>query len=369
MTSDPFSFHFPISDFDLSRLPVDPALLRENPSMLVSAIQSFYHQFFLKLGGSANVLVKDGVVAVAWHPTAADPAQQLMAYALKLLKQGDFRGATPLLRAVLVRNPNHKDALYNLGMLLSDQQKMVEAVNLLERFVSLVPESGNGWTALGVAHSRSSNGDRALTSLEKALEVDPQNAYALKNLGALKSKTSPDQGLPFLERAAELLPEDQGAQYGYALCLSQLGRTEEADAILRTVIELNPLSDLAELARKDRSSLANRTMRTAVGGDLRTDVVFYIADALERFEKMGPSKAKTVTFEIAMLGRNGLDINDPAQKYTLRSLGGNFSGLQLTAWMYVGLKMLDPNLDPGIDFSKEHEEAKRFRGLGGGGAS
>jgi tetratricopeptide (TPR) repeat protein len=366
MTSDPFSFHFPVSDFDLNRLPVDSALLRENPSMLVSAIQSFYHEFFKKLGGSANVLIKDGIVAVAWQPAAADPVQQLMDYALKLLEQGDLSGAAPLLRAVLDRNPNHKDALYNLGMLLSDQKKTVEAVSLLERFVSLSPGGGNGWTALGVAHSRSGNGGRALTSLEKALEVDPQNAHALKNLGALKSKASPDQGLPFLERAAALLPEDQGAQYGYALCLSQLGRTEEADAILRTVIELNPLSDLAELARKDRSSLAHRTMRAAVGGDLRMDVVFYIADALERFEKMGPSKAKTLTFEIAMLGRNGLDINDPAQKYTLRSLSGNFSGLQLTAWMYVGLKMLDPNLDPGIDFSKEHDEAKRFRGLGGG---
>ena len=33
-------------------------------------------------------------------------------------------------------------------------------------------------------------------------------------------------------------------------------------------------------------------------------------------------------------------INDPEQKYTLKSLPGNFSGLQLLAIMYAGLVLL-----------------------------
>jgi hypothetical protein len=34
-----------------------------------------------------------------------------------------------------------------------------------------------------------------------------------------------------------------------------------------------------------------------------------------------------------MLGRNGLDINDPTDKYTLKALPGKFSGLHLLAVM------------------------------------
>jgi len=34
-----------------------------------------------------------------------------------------------------------------------------------------------------------------------------------------------------------------------------------------------------------------------------------------------------------MLGRNGLHINDPTDKYTLKALPGKFSGLHLLAVM------------------------------------
>jgi len=64
--------------------------------------------------------------------------------------------------------------------------------------------------------------------------------------------------------------------------------------------------------------------------------------------------------EIALLGRNGLDINDPAQKYTLRSLPGKFSGMQLVSLMYVGFKIIAPEQDAGIDLSREYAEAKKL---------
>jgi hypothetical protein len=78
---------------------------------------------------------------------------------------------------------------------------------------------------------------------------------------------------------------------------------------------------------------------------------------MERFRALGTEKAKAITFEIAMLGRNGFDINDPAQKYTLKSLPGKFSGLHIVSIMYVGVKSIAPDQDPGIDLSREYQEA------------
>ena len=43
-----------------------------------------------------------------------------------------------------------------------------------------------------------------------------------------------------------------------------------------------------------------------------------------------------------MLGTKGLDVNDPAQKYSLRSLPGQFSGLHLVSIMDVGMKTHRP---------------------------
>ena len=83
----------------------------------------------------------------------------------------------------------------------------------------------------------------------------------------------------------------------------------------------------------------------------------YCLGAMRRFRDIGPTKAKTVTFEIAMLGRNGLAINDSTQKYTLRSLPGKFSGLHLVSIMYVGMKAVAPDQDAGIDLSREYAAA------------
>ena len=170
--------------------------------------------------------------------------------------------------------------------------------------------------------------------------------------------------MPLLKRAAELLPDDQAAQYGYGLALVETGNSALGDVLLKRVLDLNPLTQIAEHARSKRSQLAHETMRSAVDGNLRMDAVMYCLAALELFKKQ-PELRQTVTFEIAMLGRQGLDINNPDKKYTLKSLGGTFSGLQLVSYMYVGLKQLSPEMDAGIDLGREFEQATNLFNQGG----
>jgi hypothetical protein len=105
--------------------------------------------------------------------------------------------------------------------------------------------------------------------------------------------------------------------------------------------------------------LAQKVLRKR-GGDLRPDVMMYITGSLERFSKMNAGEIKAVGMEIAMLGQNGLDINDPGKKYTLRSISGSFSGLHLVAMMYTAFQQIAPGTDVGIDFSKEYEAAKEL---------
>jgi hypothetical protein len=98
-------------------------------------------------------------------------------------------------------------------------------------------------------------------------------------------------------------------------------------------------------------------MRNKADGQLRMDAVMYCLAAIEKFQAIGPGKSQAVTYEIARLGRDGLDINNPVRKYTLKSMEGEFTGMQLLAYMFVGLKQIDPSLDPGIDFEKEYQAA------------
>jgi len=55
-----------------------------------------------------------------------------------------------------------------------------------------------------------------------------------------------------------------------------------------------------------------------------------------------------------------LDISNPEKKYTLKSLEGEFSGLQLVSYMYVGLKKMEPDRDFGMDLEKEYLAAEKL---------
>jgi len=87
----------------------------------------------------------------------------------------------------------------------------------------------------------------------------------------------------------------------------------------------------------------------------------YIAGALRTFKEVGDEKRRQIVLEIAMLGRSGLDINNSAEQYTLKSLPGRFSGLHLLAIMYAAFRQIDSTLESGADFSAEYEAALQLK--------
>lgn len=78
--------------------------------------------------------------------------------------------------------------------------------------------------------------------------------------------------------------------------------------------------------------------------------VWFLLDALQRYDKLPIEKVREIAFEVAIVGQNGLDYSDPEAKYMLRSLPGeHFSGLQMMCLMFAGFKRIAPDVDPGMD--------------------
>ncbi len=85
--------------------------------------------------------------------------------------------------------------------------------------------------------------------------------------------------------------------------------------------------------------------------------MFFCLAALQFFNDKTREQVKQVAFEIGDKGRQGLDINNPEKKYTLNSMDGSFTALQLVSYMFVGFKIIDPKLDIGLDLSEEYGQA------------
>jgi len=352
------SYHFtlPLAEFDAGLLPADaPKPGHEDYS---AAVHGFLRQQFEAFSGDAKIIVSSETISVEWGPAAKNESPFTAAIA-KLTAGNLVQGIVML---ELWRGQHRDDAqvLYNLGAAYSDLGHLDRAAACLEKALSLEPGHVNARIALAVARGRQGRNDDAIPLLERAVADDPQNPWAQRNLGfcLLKAGQAERAGVCF-KRATQLAPKDQAAFLGLAQAYRALGRIKEADLAYRAVRKIDEFSALGEEAERGLSSLAEEKFRSPLGQIPRPDAVDYCRAALEKFAKMSAAQVGQAVYEIAMLGSRGLNINDSSRKYTLRSLPGEFTALQLVSYMYVGMQQVSPGQDAGIDLSKEYAVAKK----------
>ena len=279
------------------------------------------------------------------------------------LKRKELEQAKTVLEELLQTEPEHGDALYNLGMIYTELGDPARAVKTLLRCVESGQDSANVYVALGYAYSKLGNQNKAKELFLAALELEPNNPYALRNLGALYGKeTSYESAIQYLERSFAINPSDVNTTYGLGMCYFNIGDLTNADRYLRKTIEIDEFSPLSQMAKDLLREMAAINLKAK---GFRTDAMFYCIHAMRLFDKVGPAETKKIAFEIALKGQQGLDINDPSKKYTLNSLEGVFTGLQLVSYMFVGFKRIAPHMDVGIDLSEEYEMALHFMKLKG----
>jgi tetratricopeptide (TPR) repeat protein len=305
--------------------------------------------------------VEENTVEIRW--SSALDALRCAQRVLPLLEQGRVGEAALLMEVLRGTDGENVTLLANLGMVYSDQGFLEEAIALLEDAVTLDPSHADAFVALGVACTRKGDLPGATEHLVHATDLQPQNPWAFRNLGAVYLKRDmPAEAIGVLTVATELSPEDERAWFGLAEALQLTGDTAGADDAYQRVIALNEFGEMAEMARQARSRIATETFREAAG-DVRMDAVMYLLSALEEFQHMGTAQLQKTGFEIAMLGTKGININNPESRYTIETLPGEFSGLSLICHQYAAFKRFAPEMDIGIDLSREHEAAVELFGM------
>ena len=352
--ADALTFTLATDDFDVSLLP--PEARDRSTTAFRDAVQAYLQGEFGRFGGWNSARVDARTIEVSWTPDRQppDPVEQIVGK----LQRGEHAGAITLLQLFLSDRPQDVNLLYSLGMALSDVGKLAEAEQYLQRAVELAPDMINARVALGVALQRQGQTARAIEVLRAAAARDPENLWAQRNLGAcLLSVGQFPEAETCLRTATRIDPRDQQSWFGLAQAMERLDRPAEADVAYRKTIDVDEYSPIAEAARKALGTMAQAGFRDRLPGRDRPDAVMYCLGAIERFEALPLSEVQRITFEIAVLGRSGLDVNDSAQKYRLKSLPGTFSALHLVCLMYVGFKRFAPDQDIGFDLAGEYAAA------------
>jgi Flp pilus assembly protein TadD len=363
----PIRFSLPEEGFDLSLLP--EAAREPGIQAFREAVTTYYKDAYREAGGRVDVEFWEGLIEVAWEPQAGQvPASATIA---EHLKAGRYDVAIPLLRMRLQLEPGHVESLYNLGIVYSDRMQLTEARQLLGRAVELDPGDANAQVALGIAALRDEDPDAAQGPLEKAVVLEPRNPFALRTLGQLLlMKDDAAAALPHLRAAATVAPDDPINLFTYAQCLlgiEDASHEAEADELFKRALQLAPVGELAEKIKNQQRRLADRVLRANAQGLPRMDAVMYLSSALEAYHSLDTEGQKQLLAEVAAVGQKGLAINNPDQKHQLRQYqgGSTVSALQVACILYVGVQLLLPGQDAGIDFAREYELAKGMAGGSG----
>jgi len=161
----------------------------------------FQRGALLAMTGQPSQAVQDFETASRLSPQKNLPA---VARAVVLLELGETPKAVALLRRTVAASPNDYLVQYVLGEALNRSGPATasaeenEAIRALEKSVGLNPDFAASRAAFGKLLLRRNEADRAITELEKALELDPKETSSLYQLALAHRKKGN------LERAKEL---------------------------------------------------------------------------------------------------------------------------------------------------------------------
>jgi Flp pilus assembly protein TadD len=141
---------------------------------------------------------------------------------------GRLGEAEAIYREILVREPNHADALHWLGVIAFQMGRHDDAIELIERALGARPDHAPAHNNLGLALQAKGRLAEAEAAFRRALEYDPQDPEVHNNLGlALSAAGVGSAALTAFEHALALRPDYAEAHFNRGMSLLSAGRLEE----------------------------------------------------------------------------------------------------------------------------------------------
>ena len=163
-----------------------------------------------------------------------------LAQAARLLQQGKFGEAEPLLRQALQAWPGDVQAMHMLAVSLFETGRGPEAIEMMQRVLKAQPNAAPLHGHLGEMYRRSGNFAKAIEHGRRATTLQPDAAEGHNNLGIAYCQAGQlDEGLAAYDRALARQPNYVAAIGNRGNALRELRRLPEAEAAYRRALAIN----------------------------------------------------------------------------------------------------------------------------------
>lgn len=224
----------------------------------IQDIFEFQDRIAAQVAGAVHPAIRSAEIEVAMRkPPSSLRAYDLVMRAYPYLwghNKDAIKRAIPLLQDAIGIDPTYGRAhaflawchAQNLGYIWTEEPEndLECALSAIEAAAVSIDDDPTALTATGGALSHCGDQERASAYLERALALDPNNAWGWARYGWVASyKGQPDRARERFERAMTLSPADPLAfnmRMGLALSLALAGDLAEAVSIAREVVNKHP---------------------------------------------------------------------------------------------------------------------------------
>ena len=162
--------------------------------------------------------------------------------AIKSHQNNNLETAENLYNTILKIDPNHIDALNNLGLVSQVSGKSQKAINCYEKAIEIDSNYMHAHFNLGSIFYGMGESQKAISCYEKAIEIDPNHKDALNNLGVIfKELGNYPNAISCYEKVIEIEPNHSDALNNLGLVFQILGNYSKAISCYEKAIEAYPI--------------------------------------------------------------------------------------------------------------------------------
>lgn len=172
---------------------------------------------------------------------------KLVAESMELEMQGDYVGAIRVLRQHLESEPRDERAMNTISGLLGFLGRPPEQIVWAKKALEINPNFAYAYINLGNGLAASGRDDEAIKAYVKARELAPEDPEPAYSLGVINEQRGSPEGVQlaifFYKKSVELDPEFVNGYFNLAAVYANLRRFDEAKRLLTKLLSIDPAAD------------------------------------------------------------------------------------------------------------------------------